>query len=213
MLSRTLIIVPLAACFVGLSAAARFVLPAPVVEQVAAIEQDAEAQTAFSVDAVHSTLLFRIRHSGVSYFHGRINKPTGSFVISDGDLENSFINVSVETANVDTANKGRDQFLAGETMFNAKAFPTAEFKSDSIRTLADGAYEATGTFTMRGVTLPVVVRVDEYIAVQTERFGHRAGFECIFTIKRSEYGMDLFVKEKTLGDEVRITVAIEGVQR
>ena len=66
---------------------------------------------------------------------------------------------------------------------------------------------------MHGVTKPIVARISDYTALQTERFGYRAGFECIFTVKRSEYGMDHGVQDMSLGDDVRITVAIEGVQR
>ncbi|MEY4182665.1 MAG: hypothetical protein RLZZ217_1291 [Planctomycetota bacterium] len=42
--------------------------------------------------------------------------------------------------------------------------------------------------------------------------GSRAGFETTFTIKRSEFGMNWGVEKGMLGDEVRITVAIEGVE-
>jgi polyisoprenoid-binding protein YceI len=42
--------------------------------------------------------------------------------------------------------------------------------------------------------------------------GARAGFETTFTIKRSEYGMNWGVEKGMLGDEVRITVALEGVE-
>ena len=90
--------------------------------------------------------------------------------------------------------------------------PTAEFKSKTIRRTEKG-YEADGTFTMRGVTKNITVPIADFTTAPTERFGFRGGFECVFTVKRSEFGMDLFIKEGTLGDDVQITASIEGVQR
>lgn len=170
-----------------------------------------ETSAAFTVDSSHSTLTYRVRHMGVAYFHGRINKPAGNFTIDDADLAQSSVNVIVQIANMDSGSEGRDRFLTGPQLFNAAQFPTLEFHSTSVRKISDGTYEATGDFTMHGVTKSITIRLDEYTTLQTERMGYRAGFESTFTVKRSDYGMGLFVKEGTLGNEVRITVAIEGV--
>ena len=170
-----------------------------------------ETSAAFTVDSSHSTLTYRVRHMGVAYFHGRINKPAGNFTIDDADLAQSSVNVIVQIANMDSGSEGRDRFLTGPQLFHAAQFPTLEFHSTSVRKISDGTYEATGNFTMHGVTKSITIRLDEYTTLQTERMGYRAGFESTFTVKRSDYGMGLFVKEGTLGNEVRITVAIEGV--
>jgi polyisoprenoid-binding protein YceI len=41
----------------------------------------------------------------------------------------------------------------------------------------------------------------------------RAGVEAIFTVKRSDFGMKYGLDKGTLGDAVRVTVALEGVKR
>jgi polyisoprenoid-binding protein YceI len=173
----------------------------------------ASAGDVFTVDVAHSTLTYRVRHFGVSYFHGRINQPSGSFSIDGADPAGGSVHVVAEIRNMDTGNDGRDRFLTSPDFFNAREFPEAEFRSDSVRALGDGAYEAAGAFTLHGVTRPLTVRISEYTTLRTERFGLRAGFECTFTVRRSDFGMDLFVEEGTLGDEVTITAAIEGVRQ
>ena len=171
------------------------------------------AADAFAVDVAHSTVIFKLRHFGISNFYGRVKAPSGSFLVDDSDLAGSMINVTLEIKNMDSGNVGRDRFLLSPDFFNEREYPTAEFNSSSIKKLGEGTYEATGTFTMHGVSNPVTVRIDDYTTAHVERFGHRGGFECTFTVKRSDYGMDLFVKEGTLGDEVTIIAAIEGVVR
>ena len=167
--------------------------------------------TTFKIDSSHSTLTYRVRHMDVAYFHGRINKPAGTFMLDDADLASSSVHVTTEIANMDSGNEGRNRFLTGPQLFNAAEFPTLEFHSTAIAKISDGTYEATGDFLMHGVTKTITVQLDEYTTKQTERMGHRAGFECTFTVKRSDYEMGHLVKEGMLGDEVRITVAIEGV--
>ena len=172
-----------------------------------------ESSTTFTVDSSYSTLTYRVRHMSVAYFHGRINKPAGSFTIDDADLAGSSVHITAEIANMDSGSDGRNSFLTGPQLFDAAQFPTLEFHSSSVRKISDATYEATGDFTMHGVTKSITVPLAEYTTLQTERMGYRAGFECTFTVKRSEYGMNFSADGSMLGDEVRITVAIEGVAK
>jgi polyisoprenoid-binding protein YceI len=185
--------------------------PAPERRSVPAALRPATVDT-FTIDKTYSLLVYKVRHFGVSWFWGRINLPTGSFRLDDDDLAGSFIHVSAELKNMDTANPDRDRFLLGPDFFNVREHPTAEFRSTSIRRTGPGAYEAAGDFTMHGVTKPVTARVTEFTAAQTDRFGFRGGFEAEISVKRSDFGMDLFVKEGTLGDEVRIIASIQGLR-
>lgn len=170
------------------------------------------ASAVFTVDPVHSTLNYRVRHFGVSWFYGRVNLPEGEFSLDPADPGSSRVRVVAHLKNMDAGDEGRDRFLQGPDFFNAREFPRAEFVGSGARRLDDGAWEVAGDFTMRGVKRPVTVRLEEYTEAQTTKFGYRAGFLCTFTIKRSDFGMDLFVKEGTLGDEVEITASIEGVR-
>lgn len=217
MLVRTIsVLVVATAMLVGIAGwsapgTAAGMIPGTVVGSIPS--QDASAGDGFTVDIAHSTLVYKLRHFGVSYFHGRINQPSGSFRIDATNPSASSVHVVAEVKNMDSGNDGRDRFILSPDFFNAREYPTAEFKSDSVKPLADGTYELTGAFTMHGVTRSITATLSEYTTLQTDRFGFRAGFECTFTVKRSDFGMDLFVEEGTLGDEVTITAAIEGVRR
>jgi len=42
--------------------------------------------------------------------------------------------------------------------------------------------------------------------------GARAGIEAVFTVKRSDFGMNYGVEKGTLGDQVRVVVSLEGIR-
>ncbi|MHC5025761.1 MAG: YceI family protein [Planctomycetota bacterium] len=173
--------------------------------------QDAKSDsTAFEIDPVHSTFTFRVRHFDVSWFWGRVNAPEGEFKLDADDLAGSYVNITAQIKNMDAGNNSRNGFLMSPDFFNVREYPTAEFRSTSVSKADGDAFDVTGTFTMHGVTRPITVRVDDFTTVQTTKFGFRGGFECTFEVNRSDYGMDLFVKERTLGDTVRIIASIES---
>lgn len=165
----------------------------------------------FTVDKTYSTVLFRLRQFGVSYFYGQLTKPSGAFLIDDDDLPSSHVHIIIDIKNMDSGDEERDRFLKGPDFFNAREFPTAEFKSSSVSKIEDGVYEATGSFTMHGVSKALTVRLDDVAEGPTARFGYRGGFECTFEVKRSDYGVDWFLDQ--LSDSVRITAAVAGVRK
>src|SRR5687768_12906004 len=169
----------------------------------------AQAQSNFKVDPVHSAILFKVQHLGVSNAWGRFNDPTGTIVWDDNDPSKSRVEVTVKTAKVDTANKKRHDHLRSPDFFNAAQFPTLTFKSKSVTKKTEGEYEVAGDLTVHGVTKPITVTVKKVGEADTQ-MGHRAGWETSFTIKRSDFGMNFM--PGGIGDDVTLNVAIEGIR-
>ncbi|MBX3408311.1 MAG: YceI family protein [Phycisphaeraceae bacterium] len=169
-----------------------------------------ENAKAFTVDGVHSFVTFKVKHLNVAYAYGRFNKVSGSFLIDPENLGESMVDVKVDAASVDTANEGRDRHLRGQDFFSVNEFPEITFKSSSIVKKGD-AFEMTGDLSFHGVTKTITVPL-EYFGTGQGRGGTTiAGFESIFTIKRSEYGITYM--PNGLGEDVTIMVSLEGVQR
>lgn len=188
--------------FLGLSAAPPPTAPAGAPRAA----DDAE----YEVDIAHSTLNYRIRHFGVSYFYGRINLPQGTFTLNAADPSKNRVEIAAEVINMDAGNENRNKFLLSPDFFNAREFPNTTFKSTSVKKIDATTWEATGDFTLHGVTRPITVRLTEYSEATIPKFGKRAGFVCTFMVKRSDYKVDMYSKDNVLGDEVQITAAIEG---
>lgn len=170
----------------------------------------ATAAEPYEVDSVHSSVVFRIRHLGVSYAYGRFNDIRGRFAFDDADPAKSVIDISVKVDSIDTANSDRDKHLKSAEFFNVAEHPTIAFKSVKVEKLADNKYKAAGEMTLRGVTKPLTVELERVGSVDHPKLGVRSGFETVFTIKRGDFGLD--AAAGMLGEEVRLMVSIEGVR-
>jgi len=173
----------------------------------------AAATATWKVDAVHSSVVFRIKHGGTSYFWGRFNDPSGDITINESDLASSSVKVEVPTEKVDTANGGRDNHLRGPDFFNAKQFPAITFASSKIAKASDGIYEVSGELTMLGKSRPLTVRLEKTGSIADHpRMGTREGWETTFVIKRSDFGMNYGIEAGALGDEVTIVLGLQTIK-
>lgn len=169
----------------------------------------------YSVDRVHSGVLFRVRHAGVAPFYGRFNDFDGSFTFDPASPESGSFDFTVQTSSVDTANSNRDDHLRNADFFNARQFPTITFKSTGIE--RDGEhFNLTGNLTLMGQTRPVTAKL-EWIGTGSFRGRDVAGFEARFDIKRTDFGMNTYVAPDGgegggLGNTVSLIVAVEGVR-
>ena len=162
----------------------------------------------FELDPAHTHLGFKILHAGTSYTHGRINNPQGTLVW-DEDPSKATLEITAETKNIDTGNDKRDEHLRGDDFFSAKEFPTMSFKSSSFKKVDDKNYEVAGDLTIKGTTKPITLKL-AYVGTSNiaQMGGERVGFGGVFTIKRSDYGINYM--PQALGDDVEITVDLEA---
>jgi polyisoprenoid-binding protein YceI len=170
----------------------------------------AQAADAFKVDTGHSNVIFRIKHLNAAWFYARFNEISGTFLLDNDDPSKSSIDIAVKAESVDTKMEKLNQHLRSADFFSAKEFPTISFKSTSIEKGEEGKLKATGNLTLHGVTKPITIDLEPTGPVSDPQGKQRAGFETIFTIKRSDYGM-VFMSEM-LGDEVRLIVSMEGTR-
>lgn len=173
-------------------------------------ESDNHSKT-YNIDTVHSAVLFRAKHLGVSYNYGRFNEFSGSITMDETDISKSSIELEVKAASVDTANNKRDQHLRSPDFFNAKQFPVITFKSTKVSSKPgqENMLEVTGDFYLHGVKKSITVDVEITGEGKSRKGEALIGFETTFTIKRSEYGMNFELKG--ISDEIRITVSVEAI--
>ena len=172
--------------------------------------QLADAADTYEIDTAHSMILFRAKHSGVSYNYGRFNEFTGKLMIDETDISKSTVAFEVKTASVDTANEKRDQHLRSSDFFSAKQFPVITFKSTKV-SMKDGKedmLEITGDLELLGVKKSITVDVEITGKAKGRQGEPLIGFESIFTIKRSEFGMTYGAG--AVSDDIRLIVTIEA---
>ncbi len=174
--------------------------------------QLAYAADRYEIDTAHSMILFRAKHKDISYNYGRFNEFTGEITLDETDMSKSSVEFEVKTASIDTANNKRDQHLRSPDFFSAKQFPVITFKSTavSLKEKKKDMLEVTGDLELLGVKKSITV--DVAVTGRGEEKGESLiGFESIFTIKRSEFGMTYGVG--AVSDDIRLTVTIEAKQK
>ena len=170
----------------------------------------------YTIDPAHTSIVFSVAHSGLSYTYGFFREASGTYLIDKSNLDNSRFRLVIKANSLDTNNLKRDTHLRGPDYFDVQQFPDITFESIkcvATKTQDGGAlFQLTGKLTMHGVTL----QIDNIpLRMLGEGEGpykdHRSGFLCQIELKRSEFGMSYLVKEKLVGDAVGITVSFEGV--
>jgi len=164
----------------------------------------------YSLDGMHSTVLFRIKHMGVSYFYGRMNDLSGEVKLSEDPAECS-VTAVIKAASVDSANKGRDDHIKGPDFMNVVQYPEVRFTSKNVKLKSEGMYTVTADFELHGVTKEVVVDMELVGARDTDR-GFRAGFSGQFTINRRDYGIETY-PDDVLSNEIDMILGIEAVRQ
>jgi len=159
---------------------------------------------AVSVDAVHSSVLFRIKHLNTSHAWGRFNDVAGKLNLDDG---NPLVEVQIKTASIDTGNPKREEHLKSPDFFNAKQFPAITFRSTRVQKSGDGKYAVDGKLNLHGVEKPIRVELTRTGAGKNQQGTSIVGYETNFIIKRSDFGMKYLLEG--LSDDVLLIVSLE----
>jgi polyisoprenoid-binding protein YceI len=185
----------------------RFVRLSSVVALAFVLSASVYAADTLKGDPAHSSLVFKSSHLNTSHVYGRFNGLTSTLTVDNNELTG--IEASVETKNVDTGVEKRDNHLRSADFFNAAEFPQITFKSTGVKKVSDGKYEVTGDLALHGQTKSITVTVTKTgESSNPPPFGERVGWETMFKVKRSDFGMSKMIP--MVGDEVELTVAIEA---
>ncbi len=170
----------------------------------------------FEIDPTHSSVGFVVKHI-VSKVKGQFNEFTGSFRYDPKAPEKSSVEAVLQAHSINTNMAKRDDHLRSPDFFDTAKYPTATFKSTSAKSAGDHRLEVPGVLTLHGVSKPVVLSVQGGEMAKDPWGGTRTGFTATTTINRKDFGISW---NKTLdngglliGDEVRIEIEIEGVQK
>lgn len=167
----------------------------------------------WSVDPVHSSIGFGVKHLGVSTYRGSFPGVTGRIETSDGALV--AVEGSVRIDSLVTADANLTGHLLAPDFFEAATYPEARFASTSVEQRADGGFRVEGELTLRGVTQPVVLD-GEIEGVGSDPYGNeKIGLIAKGTIDRTAFGISwntpLANGALALAEKVTLDFHVEGV--
>lgn len=167
------------------------------------------AADSYTLDQGHSTLGFSVAHMMVSQITGQFDQYDGTVVYDSNDLANSKINVTIQTASINTRLAKRDEHLQGADFFDAAQFPTMTFVSKNIT-----ANLIIGDLTIKGITKEVSIPAAILGPVKAMSGSMIIGISGSFKLNRQDYGITW---SKTLdqggvavGDEVTVNINVEA---
>jgi polyisoprenoid-binding protein YceI len=172
------------------------------------------AEETFTLDKNHSKVGFKIRHI-VSKVEGRFRDYEGVIRIDRNNPAASKVELTIQTASIDTGTADRDNHLRSADFFDVAKYPTMTFKSTKVEAKGNDSYLVTGDLTMHGVTKPVQITVKSSGFAKMGK-GEKAGFEATTTLNRKDFGIvwnKAIDQGMLLGDDVEIAVQIEANKR
>ena len=174
--------------------------------------------TTYTSDSDHSNVGFKVRHLMVSNVKGNFEKYSGTVDINEKDISKSKVDVSIDTASVNTSVQKRDEHLRSADFFDAAKYPTMTFVSKKVAKAGKDKLKVTGDLTLHGVTRQVVLDVEGPSKESKDPWGNwRRGVSASTKINRKDFGLAWNAALETggvaVGEEVTINLEIEMTKK
>lgn len=170
----------------------------------------------YKIDKIHSAVGFSAKHLMVSKTSGQFDDYDGTIKFDPNDLASSKIEVTIQSATINTHMEKRDEHLKGPDFLDVAKFPTITFVTKSIAKEGD-AYQLTGDLTIKGVTKEITVPAEISGPVNSPMGGVVIGIESSFKINRQDYGVSWNKAMDNGGfvvsDEINVNVGIEAQKK
>ena len=186
----------------------------------AAVTGTAQASkpTQWQIDPAHSAAHFSVRHLMISNVRGEFGKVSGNVVLDPSDPTKSTVEVSVDTASIDTREPQRDEHLRSADFFDVANHPAITFRSKRVTPAGSDRFKVTGDLTIRGTTREVTFDIEGPTPPITDPWGNvRVGVSATAKINRKDFGLVWNALTEAggvvVGDEVTMTFEAELVQK
>lgn len=167
------------------------------------------APESYVIDGTHTFARFEYSHFGYSTQIGRFDKTSGTISL-DRAAKRGKVDVTIDTASVNTGFSTFDGHLQGEDFFDTKKYPRIRFVSKQLNFEGDNLRSIDGDLTIKGIKKPVRLDVTSFHCMPHPIVKKAAcGANATAKIKRSEFNNGKNVPY--VGDEVTLSIAVEAV--
>jgi len=169
----------------------------------------------YTIDPVHSSINFKVKHLSISYVMGKFSKFSGNIKFDEKNVPASKVKVTIDPASVDTGEPLRDKDLRSDNFFEVADYPTATFVSTGVTDMKDNKFQIMGKLTLHGITKPVTLDATYGGAVDDQQ-GRHVAFEATTEINRQDYDVSFNVTLDQGGvlvdDHVKLMFEIEALE-
>ncbi|HET6434535.1 MAG TPA: YceI family protein [Xanthomonadaceae bacterium] len=165
----------------------------------------------YSLDPVHTRVLFAVSHAGFSDALGTISGSRGQLWFDPDDWSSAKLAVTVPVARFDLGDPGWNRAVGKRSLLDVGAHPVATFVSSRIEPQGADKARVCGMLTLREVGREVCMDV---VFHQLKRhplppFHRTAGFSATATLSRSAFGITTW--PTVIGDAVQLRIEAEAV--
>ncbi len=169
------------------------------------------APVTYGVEPNHTYANFSYDHMGLSTQISKFNKTSGT-IVYDKAAKTGAVDVTIDMKSVETGSTLFNGHIQGADFLDTEKFPTATFKSTKVVFNGDAPASIEGNLTIKGVTKPVVLKVNHFAnkahpMAKKDAIGANASTQ----IKRSDFGAGKYAP--LVGDDVTITISLEAIQQ
>jgi polyisoprenoid-binding protein YceI len=197
----------------GLTALVLAAAPVAEAQKVVGIASPSREETKWVVDMVHSQVDFGVRHL-VGRVRGNFTRWYAVLSTEEGGWKVGNVNVSIQTASLNTGNAYRDDDLRSDRFFAVNRYPKMTFQGTGFAA-TDSTVDVHGLLTIKGHSRPVVLS-GQFRGIAKDAEGHeRIAFEVSTVVDRRDYGIswnENVAGMGLIGNEVEVTVGIEAVR-
>lgn len=176
-------------------------------------DPDAVQAGTYSVEPMHTRVLFSVLHLGFTHYYGDFTGVSGRLTIDPKNIDAASVQVSIPTASVSTTNPTLDGELKGGQWLDAAADPAITFVSTKVTRTGPKTATIEGNLTLHGVTRPVSLDAT-FNGAGPNPLSHKytAGFDAIGHLNRSDFGVKKYVPLVSDNVDLIISAAFERTE-
>jgi polyisoprenoid-binding protein YceI len=167
----------------------------------------------YTFEPEHTQGVVRWNHLGFANPTAQFNNVQGTLEFDQADPTRSSVRVTIPLTSMSTGVAGLNENFQSSDFFEYAKFPAATFKSSQVQKGATpDTLKVVGELSLHGITKPVALDVTiNKVGTNPRNHVPTVGFEAMATLKRSDFGLGLFVPQ--VSDEVQVHITAEAAEK
>ncbi len=167
----------------------------------------------YTFEPQHTQGVIRWNHLGFANPTAQFNNVAGTLEFDQADPAHSSVMVTIPLASMSTGVPDLNDDFRSSDFFDLAKFPVATFKSSKVQKgAAPDTLKVVGDLSLHGITKPVALDVTiNKVGTNPRNQVPTVGFEAMATLKRSDFGLGLYVPQ--VSDEIHIQITAEAAEK
>lgn len=170
----------------------------------------APAAESYTLDPVHTRIVFAVSHAGFSEALGSVSGASGSLWLDPQDWSTARLVVEIPLDRIDLGDGKWNAAVRAPALLDTTRQPSARFVSSRVEPNGPDNARVCGDLSLRGVTRETCleVRMNALKRHPLPPFRRTAGFSATGEISRAAFGIDAW--KTVIGDRVELRIEAEA---